>query len=66
MIVISPSDRKIFKYFLYILALVSVCFTHVRRRFDAALTALKKDFTKRTVAGNSYCVPDYGANKYPV
>lgn len=25
---------------------VTGCFTHVRRRFDAALTALKKDFTK--------------------
>ena len=25
---------------------VSGCFTHARRRFDAALTALKKDFTK--------------------
>ena len=42
MIVISPPDRKTFKYFLYILALVSVCFTHVRRRFDAALTAFYK------------------------
>ena len=25
---------------------VTGCFTHARRRFDAALTALKKDFTK--------------------
>ena len=26
--------------------IISGCFTHARRRFDAALTALKKDFTK--------------------
>ena len=26
--------------------IVSGCLTHARRRFDAALTALKKDFTK--------------------
>lgn len=30
---------------------VSGCFTHVRRRFDAALTALKKDFTKEQLRG---------------
>ena len=36
---------------------VTGCFTHARRRFDAALTALKKDFTreqlKETVAYNA-------------
>ncbi|WP_306767574.1 IS66 family transposase [Agathobacter rectalis] len=48
---------------------VTGCFTHARRRFDAALTALKKDFTKEqlkeTVAynamtriGNLYKVED--------
>lgn len=30
---------------------VSGCFTHARRRFDAALTALKKDFTKEQLRG---------------
>ena len=30
---------------------VSGCFTHARRRFDAALTALKKDFTKEQLQG---------------
>lgn len=38
---------------------VTGCFTHARRRFDAALTALKKDFTKEqlkeTVASGSGC-----------
>ena len=31
--------------------IVSGCFTHARRRFDAALTTLKKDFTKEQLQG---------------
>ena len=31
--------------------IVSGCLTHARRRFDAALTALKKDFTKEQLKG---------------
>lgn len=55
---------------------VTGCFTHARRRFDAALTALKKDFTreqlKETVAYNSmtrigilYKVEELIRNKTP-
>ena len=55
---------------------VTGCFTHARRRFDAALTALKKDFTKEqlkeTVAynamtriGNLYKVEELIRNKTP-
>ena len=56
--------------------IVSGCFTHARRRFDAALTALKKDFTKEqlkeTVAyqamariGNLYSIEELIKNKTP-
>ena len=55
---------------------VTGCFTHARRRFDAALTALKKDFTKEqlkeTVAYNAmtrigilYKVEELIRNKTP-
>jgi len=55
---------------------VTGCFTHARRRFDAALTALKKDFTKEqlkeTVAyqamariGILYKVEELTRNKTP-
>lgn len=55
---------------------VTGCFTHARRRFDAALTALKKDFTreqlKETVAYNAmtrigilYKVEELTRNKTP-
>ncbi|MDY4114291.1 MAG: IS66 family transposase [Blautia sp.] len=55
---------------------VTGCFTHARRRFDAALTALKKDFTKEqlkeTVAyqamariGILYTVEELIRNKTP-
>lgn len=55
---------------------VTGCFTHARRRFDAALTALKKDFTreqlKETVAYNAmtrigilYKVEELIKNKTP-
>ena len=55
---------------------VTGCFTHARRRFDAALTALKKDFTKEqlkeTVAYNAmtrigilYKVEELLKNKTP-
>lgn len=55
---------------------VTSCFTHARRRFDAALTALKKDFTreqlKETVAYNAmtrigilYKVEELIRNKTP-
>lgn len=55
---------------------VTGCFTHARRRFDAALTALKKDFTreqlKETVAYNTmtrigilYKVEELIRNKTP-
>lgn len=55
---------------------VTGCFTHARRRFDAALTALKKDFTreqlKETIAYNAmtrigilYKVEELIRNKTP-